>query len=404
MKLRTLLLVSYHFPPSSASGSFRLLGFVRHLVRHGWRTAVVAPPRMPFEPVDEKLKLQLPPETAVYPVPFPRGNRVTRRLMPFAAWVPAALKACARAVAAEHPEALLTSSPPPMIHLLGRLLKARYGLPWLVDYRDPWAYGHGNGFVPGWPIWWEEMKERAVLRAADRIIVNTPQAREALVREGPVAADKVAAITNGFDPENFTAPRRAPGTRPTELTILHTGELYSGRDPRPLFDALVGLPVPPGAPPLRVTFMGQSSDTRNDWPAEARRRGLEDVVTFTDHVHYQEALARMQAADILLLVDSPGRRVGIPAKLFEYLGARRPILALADAKGDVGWVLRSSGVRHRIADPRDAGAIRQALGELIEENICHERNGFYPDVEQFTRLHTAGQLAALLENATQAAG
>ena len=179
MKLRTLLLVSYHFPPSSASGSFRLLGFARHLVRHGWRTVVVAPPRMPFEPVDEKLSLQVPPETVVHSVPFPRGNRLTRRLVPFAAWVPPALKACARAIAAERPEALLTSSPPPMIHLLGRLLKARYGLPWLADYRDPWAYGHGNGFVPGWPVWWEAMKERSVLRAADNIIVNTPLARGA---------------------------------------------------------------------------------------------------------------------------------------------------------------------------------------------------------------------------------
>jgi glycosyltransferase involved in cell wall biosynthesis len=400
MTLRTLLLATYHFPPSSASGSFRLLGFVRHILRHGWRTVVVAPPRMPFEPVDDKLNLKLPPETVIYSVPFPRGNRLTRRLVPFAAWVPAALKACACAVAAEHPEALLTSSPPPMIHLLGRLLRARYGLPWLADYRDPWAYGHGNGFVPGWPVWWEEFKERTVLRSADRIIVNTPLARQALLHEVPACAPKVAAITNGFDPESFT--HQTKENKPARFSILHTGELYSGRDPRPLFDALVGLPLPPRLPPLRVMFIGQSSDPNHDWPTEARQRGLEHVVCFTGQVQYKEALTRMQEADILLLVDSPGRRVGIPAKLFEYLGARRPILALADAQGDVGWALRASGVRHRIAAPTDSAQIRQALTELIEQSTVHEHNGFQGTAEQFTRVHTASQLAGLLDQLTAA--
>jgi glycosyltransferase involved in cell wall biosynthesis len=163
---------------------------------------------------------------------------------------------------------------------------------------------------------------------------------------------------------------------------------------------LVGLQLPPQLLPLRLTFTGQSTDPNHDWPAEARQRGLERVVHFTGQVQYKEALARMQGADILLLVDSAGRRVGIPAKLFEYLGARRPILALADAQGDVGWALRASGVRHRIAAPTDTAQIRQALTELIEESVRHESNGFHAISEQFTRVHTASQLARLLDQLT----
>src|SRR5438067_12766182 len=108
MKPRTLLLVTYHFPPSAASGSFRLLGFARHLLAHGWRTVVVAPPRMPFEPVDDRLTQKVPSETIIYPVPYPKCNRLTRRLAPFAVWIPAALDACASAIAAERPDAVLT--------------------------------------------------------------------------------------------------------------------------------------------------------------------------------------------------------------------------------------------------------------------------------------------------------
>ena len=70
MSRRTLLIVTYHFPPQAASGSFRLLGFARHLPRAGWDVAVVAPPSIFWEPDDPALGRQVPPETAVHPVPF----------------------------------------------------------------------------------------------------------------------------------------------------------------------------------------------------------------------------------------------------------------------------------------------------------------------------------------------
>ncbi len=121
---------------------------------------------------------------------------------------------------------------------------------------------------------------------------------------------------------------------------------------------------------------------------------------FAGHVRYNEALERMQTADILLLLDAPGRRVGIPAKLFEYFGARRPILALADPEGDVGWALRKSGVLHRIALPNDAHAIRQALDELIRELEDQGNAGPRPICQEFTRAHMAGQLAEVLKAVT----
>ena len=88
---------------------------------NGWRTVVVAPPRMPFEPVDDKLLGHVPPETGLS-APYPAGNRVTRRLIP-SLWFPGA-RHCGRAIANERPDAMLTSGPPHMVHLLGRRLKA----------------------------------------------------------------------------------------------------------------------------------------------------------------------------------------------------------------------------------------------------------------------------------------
>jgi glycosyltransferase involved in cell wall biosynthesis len=396
---RTLLLATYHFPPSAASGSFRLLGFAKHLLAHGWRTVVVAPPCMPFEPVDNDLARQVPTETKVYSVPMAHGNRLTRRLAPFGIWLPAALRACGRAICAERPHAVLTSSPPHTIHVLGRLVKSRFGLPWLVDYRDPWMYGQGKSRPRGWHAQWETLQERLVLRAADAVIVNTPLAAQALLKDLPELAPKTVAITNGFDPESFVRQRTAEDDR-AEWTILHTGELYGTRDPRPLLDALTAMDVRPLTKRLRVAFLGQSSAASGNWPEEVRRRGLDNVVEFAGHVQYQEAIGRMQSADILLLLDNPGRRVGIPAKLFEYFGAGRPILALAEPDGDVGWALRTSGVRHRIAAPRDVGAIRRAVTELIDDMTKHASAEVPPIPYEFTRAHMAAELARLLNQKT----
>ena len=105
-------------------------------------------------------------------------------------------------------------------------------MPWVVDYRDPWMYGHGKPRRHGVAAAFEAFKERIVLRAADAIIVNTPRAQEALAKDMPAHAAKMNAIPNGFDPENFAAPESV-SELPATLSIVHAGELYAGRDPRP---------------------------------------------------------------------------------------------------------------------------------------------------------------------------
>src|SRR5262249_33702287 len=101
----------------------------------------------------------------------------------------------------------------------------------------------------------------------------------------------------------------------------------------------------------------------------------------------------------LLLMDTPGRRAGVPAKLYEYIGAGRPILALAERESDVAWVLHESGIPHRIAPPSDAEAIGLALEEPLQTPAaaqCGATNT--PGLAKFTRKRLAGELAALLDS------
>jgi glycosyltransferase involved in cell wall biosynthesis len=395
MTLRKLLLVTYYFPPCAASGTFRALGFARHLPKFGWQPVVVAPPQMPWEPLDKGLSRQVPPDTPVYPVPYPQSrlHRLAQRFISSGIWWPRALAACARAVREHHPDALLTTGPPHGIHLLGQLLHLRHGLPWVADFRDPWAAANWQARRRGLRGWWDRHCERLVMRTADVVIANAPRACAGLQAAYPQYRHKMVSITNGYDPENFPVT----GTRPPgdgRLTLLHAGELYAGRDPRPLLDALRELSV---VHPLRLYLLGRSEDAGFDLGAEIRRRGLEGAVEFSGQVSYGRAVAEMAAADVLLLLDTPGRRIGIPAKLYEYLGAGRPVLALAEPDGDTAWALRESGVLHRVAPLTDAARIKQALSELIAANAAGQSVTATGQRFAFTRERLAQQLAECLD-------
>ena len=173
----------------------------------------------------------------------------------------------------------------------------------------------------------------------------------------------MVAITNGYDPEAFVAPD-PPGRDWSELKIAHLGQLYAGRDARPFLDAIqaLGRDRPAGFPPLRAHFVGNLDARGGDLVNEIHGRGLEKVVSVSGPVSYAESLREMMQSDVLLLIDCPGRRAGVPAKVYEYIGAARPVLALAESDGDLAWVLQESGVPHRIAPPGDPARIKCALG------------------------------------------
>ncbi len=155
-----------------------------------------------------------------------------------------------------------------------------------------------------------------------------------------------------------------------------------------------------GAPPLEVDFYGPPAETGIVLDDEVRGRGLDGRVRIHGQVPYARALQAMAGADILLLMDSPGRTVGVPAKLYEYIGAERPVLALGARAGDVGWVLAESGIPHRIAPPDDAGAIARALTELSQPAVDLPTPP--GDPHRFSRESITGELALLLNRVAPA--
>lgn len=399
MPRKTLLLLTYFFPPTAAVAVHRMLGYVRFLPRFGWNVVVVAPPSVPGEPEDSALLEQVPTETTIIRVPFPGGflGKIARRLSTAMSWVPAAIRACGQAIGRHAPHALLTSSPPPAVHYAGLYLRKRFGLPWIVSLRDPWI---ANRQCLMGLHRFEALVEPRVMRNASAIVANTPLNLDGLRRAYPDCAARMMTIVNGFDPERF--PSRQP-SNDDAITLLHAGELYSGRDPRPLLDALqyVSSNGAATAPGFRVQFLGRATESLCDLPTEIARRGLSGRADVLGQVPYADALQRMVDASILVLIHSPRFRIGVPAKLYEYLGAGRPILALAEPDGDIAWALHASGVPHRIAPTHDVAAIRRALLELRGQVLTGDA-ARSAKLANFTREAMARRLAACLDAAVDA--
>ena len=172
-------------------------------------------------------------------------------------------------------------------------------------------------------------------------------------------------ISNGCDFDEFAGLEHTPSDR---LRILHAGFFFGVRSPRPFLEALSGLLA--DRPELRelveARFVGGFRTADREW---AETLGLGDALRIDGFLPHDQALAAMKAADALLLLIPRAGGLGLSVlsgKLFEYLAAERPVLALVPPEGIAADLLRSTGFA-RVADPDDVGAIRRQLEELVRD-------------------------------------
>jgi len=303
----------------------------------------------------------------------------------------------ARAIRERKPDVILTSGPPHVVHFLGWDAKKRFRLPWVVDCRDPWVTTSDVRPPTGMKAVYERFWERRVFARADAIVTNAPHAREKTGRGAARATPPASTPSPTATTRTSSPPRRpAPPARSASST---PAKLYAGRDPRPILDAVAGI-VPGSVPPFRFEFLGRTEYAKGaDLAAEARLRGLSESIVCRGQVTYRQTLDEMAGADVLLLMDTLNRHIGVPAKLYEYLGAGRPVLATGESGGDLAAVLGQSGVPFRIARPDDPAAIRSAVVDLVNGVANHSLPPVCDDSRlRFTREALAGRLARLFDS------
>lgn len=393
---KRLLVIAHEFPPVGGSSVMRALKFAKYLPAHGWHPVILTVyPEDCYGNrgwgLDTSLLAQIEDRASVHRIPSPlegRLRRLTQKLgssggldvTPAGArksfrwsrvwdlpilrsfltrhdvaglWLPYAYRYALKLVREEKVDAILTTSPPHLTHLVGYWLKRRTRLPWVTDFRDGWT----DNFVFGGPSplrrRLNRRLERNIVTLADANFVVTQYLLAAFQRAYPAQAEGFHLLRNGFDPDDFAIAY--PATSPDVVTFLHVGSLWLWRDPVPLLEAFRQLFAEGRLNPekVRVQLIGPLSYDREAWP-------LADVEVIPP-VEHAEAIRRMVGAGVLLLITSMQEGEGaFTSKVSEYLAAKRPILALTPPSGELAELLGSWPLA-TTASPADVGQIKAGI-------------------------------------------
>jgi glycosyltransferase involved in cell wall biosynthesis len=207
----------------------------------------------------------------------------------------------------------------------------------------------------------------------------------------------VTTIPNGCDFDDFAGLEYRRGER---FTITHAGSFFGRRDPRPFLQALADSKLDAVA-----RFVGDFRPADREWAEEL---GLGDRLELVPYASHHRALELQRSSDALLLLipEADGRGRGVlSGKVFEYLAAERPILAVVPPDGAAAELIREVG-NGVVAAPEDVGAIREALAAMHERWQAGSLNGapLAEDVrERLDRRSRVREYADLLLNLGTAA-
>jgi glycosyltransferase involved in cell wall biosynthesis len=371
---RRVLMVVFQFPPfAMSSGVQRALRFVQQLPTFGWQPLVLSAQPRAYSATSPDLLGEIPVGTIVerafaldaarhlsiagrYPGMLAQPDR-------WSSWYLGALINGMGMIRRHRPDVIWSTYPIATAHLIAERLHRWTGIPLVADFRDPMAQ---DGYPADARTWRSfDRVERAVARSAKRMVFVTPSALELYrARYASLPTERFALIENGFDEDSFAAAEReqhSGALNPGRLTLLHSGIVYpSERDPRALFEALGSLQRSGHivADRFRLRFRAPvHEDLLRRMAADSGTSGLIEILPA---IPYKQALAEMLQADGLLLMQGANCNEQIPAKLYEYMRAGRPVLGLADPAGDSGRTLRRFGVAH-VAALEDATQVGAAL-------------------------------------------
>ncbi|MDM7917504.1 MAG: glycosyltransferase, partial [Candidatus Eisenbacteria bacterium] len=320
-------------------------------------------------------------------------------------WVPFARRAVAREL--ERGGVLVTTSSPDSAHLIGLGLVAGRGIgagpagrriPWVADFRDPWVRRMSLSPPTALHARAHEALEARVVRACTRMIVTSEATRrDYLARYPELDPGKIVTITNGYDEEDFAGVPVAPAR---DFRLVHVGQLNPERPIGPLLDHLEAFfAIRPRARTETIVEMIGPRYAEDE--AEAERRGFGRLVRFAGAVAHRQAIERMLAARVLVLLEQESERGALilPGKIFEYLRSGRPVFGLVPR--GAAWELLEETRAGRAAlpsSPRDGAAIlaglydRWSAGETLEPPSDRAR------IASFERRPLTARLAALLDD------
>ena len=420
---KKVLIISYYFNQKEQIGSIRLRGLAKYLPEFGWEPTILTikttdksdsgfrtieteysdlennwKSRLGFnleEGVQDQLKVNSQKKSKgvldflinwwreIFAYPDPEKN-----------WYKPAVKAGSELLENENFDLILSSSGPNTCHLIGNELKNRYKLPWVADLRDLWTQNHNYAYS-NFRRFRETRLEKKIFSNADALTTVSAPKIERLARLHN--HDNGYAIPNGFDPDLISTEKELD----KKLSIVYTGRIYEGKmDPEPLFKAFNKILNNNEIDENDVTidFYGINVDVLND---TIDKYDLNQIVNIQGLIPRHEVIEKQRKAQLLLLLNwnDPKEKGVYTGKVFEYLSAKRPIIAIGGyGDGVIDELLEDTNAGTSLNDPNEIKKVINGYHSEFKMNGKVQYNGIQKEIDKFSHIGMAEKFSKVFEN------
>lgn len=372
-----ILLIAYQFPPYSNIGSLRTGKLAKHFEKNGFGLHVLCADKILMPDTlgvevspdiihrTKWINVNLIPELffggrgKVIHEGYKTGSSILKKLgymyrllLNFpderVGWYPYAVKEGNHLLSRHHFDFIYASSPTPTALLIANRLSRKWGVPWVAEFRDPWADTVHYDF-PEWRRRIENRIQNKVMRSASGIVTIS----EPLANVFKERFDKPTIVSmNGYADDDIKAIKKNDTSVDNILEIVYTGTVHLDIVKLdPLFQGISQLKD--RANFIRLVFYTRYID---GILGVAKKYGLEGIIKHHPRIPYKESLQKQKNADILLFL-IPHQYGIFSAKIYEYIGSLRPILAVGDPGSTAGSFLLN----------RDIGLVSEDPGEIARQ-------------------------------------
>ena len=428
--MKKVLIITYYWIPSGGAGVQRWVKFAKYLRQYGWEPIIYTPENPEYPSIDYSFEKDIPADITVLKTPIWEPYNVYRNLTgkknqainagfisenkkqgwkdklsiwirgnflipdPRRFWIKPSVRFLSDYLNENPVDAIVTTGPPHSMHLIGMGLKKNFpSLPWVADFRDPWT---NIDFYKDLNLTWLADKihhklEREVLQNADTVLVVSRGMEEEFALMKP---KKLRVITNGYDESDVQVGTLTLDGR---FSISHIGTLNAARNPRIVWKVLSEICAEnvDFKKDLQIQLVGKVDFSVLE---DIQSYGLQEQLLKIDYLSHSEAIAKQNSSQVLmLLINQSGNAKGIlTGKFFEYLAAKRPILAVGPTDGDAAVVLNETGAGV-IVDFADEQETKTAILNYYNQYKKGTLSVQSESVERFSRRSLTGELAGLLD-------
>ena len=419
-----VLIITYYWPPAGGSGVQRWLKFVKYLQDFGIEPIVYTVDNANYPKEDSTLLKEVPKNIKILKQPiweptnllfWKKKNAVKKGISnvskggflsfirgnffipdPKVFWVKPSVKFLQKYILEHKIDTIISTGPPHSMHLIAQKLHQKNYIKWIADFRDPWTNLYYNtDFNQLNSAKNKNLKlEISVLKNADCVLTVS----NSLKKEFSKIAKNVAVITNGFDDEVLENRNVALDKK---FTISYIGLLPKQSNPKMFFKVLEKLCKEDITfkKDLQLNLIGDIAD---EVKKEIEGTNLNNNTNFVGYVSHEKAIEYQQKAQVLLLlIPNVKNNKGIlTGKLFEYLTAKRPILAMGPEDGDLQEILENT----------NSGVVinynsEEKLTLEIERLYKRYKTGFLEidskNSNQYHRKELTNQLSKIIKNLHQ---